>query len=564
MSSLSISSLYLHLQRIVLLKFRGAIKKIIEIIYRSIDFNLYAKSIKPYRLLIKNFSVDSSKGSLLIVSGCGMNVLWAQIWTMLSLAVFAKGYRIFVLTTKKQSYLNRYYHLMEISPVFFEDYKTNLPIALPEKIKKNLMSAKTIESFKNIIYQSAPVGEIALSSYCRNHGSGNIDFSNFDVRNSIKEYVLEIIQSIHIANTIFDKYNVRLSFFTEVFMEEYGAFYYAALEKKINIIRFAGTVRDDAIIVQHLSKSNDRIHHSSLSSSSWAWVKKQPYSEKIESILHKNFMDRYGDRWHRSKRNQLETKILNSDEIRRQLGIPSDQKIAIIYSHILYDTVFFFGTDLFNNYVEWLLETVRVACANPKINWLIKVHPSNMWRGELNSLLKGRYEEELVIEKSIGKLPSHVRIIPANTKINPYSWFELADYGITVRGTSGLEMAALGKTVITAGTGRYEGNGFTIDPTTKKSYLELLSQLPNIDPLTSKQVKLAKRYAYSIFNLKPYTLISLFPLLKTGKKNVLASDDINYIPAKLRKNELPQDLQVFSDWVEKSDSQDLLNKWESN
>ena len=29
---------------------------------------------------------------------------------------------------------------------------------------------------------------------------------------------------------------------------------------------------------------------------------------------------------------------------------------------------------------------------------------------------------------------------------------QMADYGITVRGTSGLEMAALGKTVITAGT----------------------------------------------------------------------------------------------------------------
>jgi hypothetical protein len=176
-------------------------------------------------------------------------------------------------------------------------------------------------------------------------------------------------------------------------------------------------------------------------------------------------------------------------------------------------------------------------------------------------LLNGRYEEERVIEQAIGKLPPHVRIVPASTKINPYTWFQLADYGITVRGTSGLEMAALGGAVITAGTGRYEGNGFTIDPPNRDAYLELLSRLPDLPDPTAEQVELAKRYAYSIFVLKPFTVPSLVPRLKTGKRRVVASDDIIYCPAPWAKSYLPPDLQRFSDWLVQPENQDLLNAW---
>jgi hypothetical protein len=555
----------LNFQRGVVKKLKRAIKLIISnaliIIYERIDFLLYLKSIIPYRRLARKFTVVPSAGSLLIISGSGMNVVWAQIWTMLSVAVSSKGYRVFVLTTRAQENLNQYYRLMRIQPIYFEDYDVYASVDLPGNFENDLILANSIESFKRLRYQNAPIGEIALSTYCRYHGTGSIDFSKHEVRQFIQFWMFRIVKCMRIANAIFDEYDVRLTFFTEVFMEEYGAFYYTALARKLNVTRFAGTVRDDAIIVQHLNCNNDRTHHASLSPSSWAWVKDQPYTQAIETALLTNFMNRYGDRWHRSKRNQLRTKIFSRDEVRRKLGLSLTRKVAVIYSHILYDTLFFFGTDLFNNYVEWLVETVRVACANPHVDWLIKVHPSNLWRGELDSMLKGRYEEEFVIEKSIGILPSHVRIVPASTQINPYSWFEMADYGITVRGTSGLEMAALGKTVITAGTGRYEGNGFTVDPPTREAYLELLSCLPNVPAPTIGQVELAKRYAYSVFVLKPFTVSSLVPRLKTGKRTVLASDDIIYMPFKLKKNQLPQDLQIFSEWLEKPNNQDLLNAW---
>lgn len=535
--------------------------KLLSMAWELNDYMLYARGVRGYCRLARHMQIDPAKGSLLIVSGRGMNVLWAQIWTILSLAARAHGYRVFVLTTRRQWHLNRYFRLLGITPVNFEDYAAGRSNALPKEVAEEVSRARSLVDYRKLRYQGTPIGEIALSTYSRHCGTGVIDLSDQEVCRFINQWLVQIVQSINIANAIFEQHDVRLAFFTEVFMEEYGAFYYAALEKELNITRFAGTVRDDAIIVQHLSRSNDRVHHASLSESSWEWVKAQPYSPAIDAALHKNFMDRYGAKWHRSKRNQPGTQIIDPMKARRQLGIAPDRKVAVIFSHILYDTLFFFGTDLFSDYAEWLVETVRVACANPRIDWLIKVHPSNLWRGELNTLLKGRYEEERVIELAIGKLPPHVRIVPASTKINPYTWFQMADFGITVRGTSGLEMAALGKNVITAGTGRYEGNGFTVDPPDKDAYLELLSKLPDLPKPTPMQWELAKRYAYSIFVLKPFTISSLMPRLKTGKRRVVASDDIVYCPVAWGKDTLPADLQEFSDWLANIENQDLLNEW---
>ena len=80
------------------------------------------------------------------------------------------------------------------------------------------------------------------------------------------------------------------------------------------------------------------------------------------------------------------------------------------------------------------------------------------------------YEELGLIHDFIGDLPDHVRLVTLDTSFSPYSWLNFADVGITVRGTCGIEMSALGKTVITVGTGRYEEIDITVNPTTIADY----------------------------------------------------------------------------------------------
>jgi hypothetical protein len=135
---------------------------------------------------------------------------------------------------------------------------------------------------------------------------------------------------------------------------------------------------------------------------------------------------------------------------------------------------------------------------------------------------------------------------------------QLADFGVTVRGTSGLEMAALGKTVITAGTGRYEGNGFTRDPKSAEEYLALLRQLPDIPPGHGRENELAQRYAHAIFLLKPFVLSSAEPRIAAGKSRVLASDDVIYVPRSFSGRTLPSDLARFGEFLDDTGRIDLL------
>ncbi len=520
----------------------------------GVDYLCYARTARPYAKLVAPTPV--SQGGLLIVSGRGMNIVWAQLWPMLSLPLRLRGYKAYVLTTRNQRLLNLYFSLMRLTPIYLADYPAHMPLL--DTLKAQLAAATTLADFSAIKFKNAPIGQIALSTYSRHVGTGLINFADPEVLNYIRKWAEDICQFMDVAERVFAKYDIRVAFFTEVFMEEYGSFYYAALNANLNVIRFAGTVRDDAFIFQHLTRESDRIHHSSIDKTTWAAVQARTDDVQMEAELMQNFQDRYGTKWHRSKRNHPNTQMMDINEARKLLGVAEGRKVAVVYSHILYDTLFFFGTDLFSDYSQWLVETVRAAVANPHVDWLIKVHPSNLWRGEMNTLLKGKFEEERLLQNEFGTLPPHVRIVAADTRINPLTWFELADYGITVRGTSGLEMAAIGKTVITGGTGRYEGNGFTVDPKTAADYLNTLAHIHELPTPSPEQARLAKRYAHAIFVQKPYTLTSLKPRKRFGCKEVYASDDLIYAPIPLQGNRLPADLETFGEWAVNRQDRDLL------
>lgn len=529
--------------------------KIIREIPEAIDYFRFKRAASSYIRYMREF--DFNDKSLLIVSGRGMNVVWAQIWSIYSIVFRVNGYKRYVVTSKNHKKLNRYYSLLGIKLIFFEDIDDNSYKNKYITITEEIENLESFENFRDFYYNEMPAGQIALSTYSRHHGTGNIRIDDQTVSNDVRDWVKLICKTFDQAKYVYKKYNIQALFFTEVFMEEYGAYYYAALDERLNVIRFAGTVRDNAIIVQHLNKENDRTHHASIAGLTWEEIKSAGFSSEIKLELAQNFQDRYGKKWHRSSRNHPDTLMMDVEAVKKQLGISEDRKVAIIFSHILYDTLFFFGTDLYESYADWLVNTVKIACENDSVDWIIKVHPSNIWRGELNTIFGGRYEEEKLIYEQIGELPNHVKIVGADTNINPLSWFQVGDYCITVRGTSGLEMATLGKTIITAGTGRYDHNGFTFDSESIEEYEHRLANINDLTALSEEQIQLAQLYAHALFVRKPFEMHCMNAQLKTGKKKMLSSDDIIYIP-KSMKSGLPNDLNVFKDYSENLQMQDLL------
>ena len=535
------------------------IKRLITPINSYQDFLIYKFSIKPYHKILKSMPI-ATDGGLLIMSGRGMNVVGAQVWTLLSLCGRYNNLKPYVLTTRSEKHIDRYYSLLDIELLYLEDFLDQTHIPLPQDFMRRINSARSMGDFRSLTIDNVPIGDIALSTYCRYHGTGLADTSQITVREFLHRWIEIVWNAKNAASKIFDLYNIKATYHTEVFMEEYGGFYYAALNAQLNVIRFAGTVRDDAYIIQHRSWGHDRLHHAALAKSTWNLIQSLPKLDTIQNELLENFENRYGNKWHRSKRNQADSKIIDVAFARAELGISAERKIAIVYSHILYDTLFFFGTDLFKDYATWLIETVREAILNDKLEWFSKINHSNEWRREGGFMFSAITAAIRLLEENFGDLPSHVHIIPADSSISPLTWMKLADFGITVRGTSGLEMAALGKTVITAGAGRYEGRGFTHDPKSKKLYRELLQNLPNVEVISPEKTEVACRYAHALFILKPFTISTLKPRIRSGVSKVVASDDLIYVPKRPVNGSLPKELLVLSGFLLDSSRVDLISE----
>jgi hypothetical protein len=96
----------------------------------------------------------------------------------------------------------------------------------------------------------------------------------------------------------------------------------------------------------------------------------------------------------------------------------------------------------------------------------------------------------------------------ADTPVNTFSLFDIADYGLTVRGTIGMELPCFGIPVVTAGTGRYSGRGFTIEPPTQEKYTALLATLQTVSRLGEEAIRLARRHYHGALDLRPVPMRS--------------------------------------------------------
>jgi hypothetical protein len=76
---------------------------------------------------------------------------------------------------------------------------------------------------------------------------------------------------------------------------------------------------------------------------------------------------------------------------------------------------------------------------------------------------------------------------------------------------------------------------------------------------SASEVELAKRYACAIFLMKPFSLTSMQSRLKTGKKKMMASDDIIYTVRPFDGDRLPRDLAALGEWIPRRDDADLLS-----
>ncbi|MBT3433294.1 MAG: hypothetical protein HN435_05205 [Nitrospinaceae bacterium] len=341
----------------------------------------------------------------------------------------------------------------------------------------------------------------------------------------------------------------------------FGEFFDVSHLRKQNTILWTASHRDDSRIFKRYTTNISNVHPTSLSEKSWEKLKSNPLDDESKTKLLQEHKKHYHNAtWFNFQRIQHNKIIKTKNEIVSQLGLNPEKRNAVICAHILWDATFFFGVSLFDDYAKWLVETVRAACSNDKVNWVVKLHPVNVWRREADGYT-GEYAENIVLRDEIGELPAHVKLLPADTDINTFSLFDAADYCITVRGTIGMEMALYGVPVFTAGTSRYSGRGFTIDSASQQEYLDRLLNIEGYSALNASQVELAQKYAYGIFVLRPFPFSS-FNMRYSAEPGIfhpLNGKPEFHVSSRAEFDSAP-DLNRLADWILESDEADILSR----
>ena len=493
---------------------------------------------------------DPQKTAWMISS---MSTVWGiKVEGLLSLALRFRGFSPIAVYLNHDAWSVRYHNVFKLRRfIYFAPINPNGSGAASPEIADFIGSHPRVSDLIAFEFDKVGIGRIALSNYLTCH-----KFAQFDIDDpaTLAELELGLRRSRHhvmTARKLVQNNRPSVALLLEKGLSPMAELFGVCIDEGVQVVQYCGSQAANSFALKRYSTANRYQHPFSLDSSTWERVRRMPWTRDRESELMNEFAESYtqGTWFNRKFLHQGKT-IKSADEVRRQLGLDEGKKTAVIFSHVLWDATFFYGEGLFENYESWLLETIRAACANPSVNWVIKLHPDLVWKLKYEGHT-GELRDTIAIRSSVGSLPSHVKLVSPDTDISSYSFFGITDYCLTVRGTIGIEMACYGVPVLVAGTGRYSGLGFTVDSASKEEYLARVADIQSTPQMTTTQTELARRFAYTLFKRRPWQFKS-FEIVKSpiGKIGQPLDDNVAIHLNSFEELASAADLREFSEWVD--------------
>lgn len=412
-----------------------------------------------------------------------------------------------------------------------------------------LADVQTTSDLRPVTYRGAGVGRQALSTASRHLHEGAVDVSNPEAREEISRFLALAIRTTMAADGLLDELHPELVIFNEMNYAAEGPLSDLALARGLNTIQFVGGYDDDALMFKRYTAETKGLHPRSLSEDSWQAVRRMSWTPERDRELDADFARRYEGSSILAQLNRGWTREQSRAEIVQSIGLDPERKTAVVFSHILWDANMFYGRDLFADQEKWFVETVRAACANPSVNWIVKLHPAQVWKLKRDGAT-GELDELAAIREQIGELPPHVHVLEPTSDISPWSLFELTDFGITIRGSVGFELPCFGIPALTAGTGFYSGRGFTVDSDSAGEYLERLRRIEETPPPTPEQIELARRHAYALFRLRQTRFTSFRSIYQPLEKIDRPFEATIALTVRSAEElERAEDLRRFGEWA---------------
>ncbi len=465
------------------------------------------------------------------------------------------GYRCQVMVPQDDIVLEAYRRLGSDELVFMDHYQA----AMPNEGARMLAGCKVLDDVTNLSVDGVRCGKYAVSTLMRKTRSGSFDLADLAVREELARALDRSLQCTRTAQALLQKLKPNALVLVDRGYSPSGELFDTCIENDIPVFTWNAAHRNDSLMLKRYTRANHNVHPSSLSEDTWARIKALPWNaENSERVLQELERCYTSGEWYGEVGTQFNKKTVDKAALVRQLGLDPGRKTAVIFPHIFWDATFFWGTDLFENYEDWFVEAVKAACKNTAVNWVVKVHPANIVKNHRDGV-STEHSELTAIRHAIGELPPHVKLLEADTEISTLSLFKAIDACVTVRGTTGIESACFGIPVLTAGTGRYDRLGFTLDSNSREDFLDRVANVQNTERLTPEQHELALKHAWGVLIGRP---VSLQIFRMRYRKTQTADLEIDFQADSAQALRQLPDLNAMAAWI-RSGAEDFVD-WSAN
>lgn len=465
---------------------------------------------------------------------------------------------VFVVPRRGLSRVDRYLRAFGFPPAL----PMSEPITAEEKRERDTHITRAqdldFEQVRHLTFREHQLGTHVLSSIIRLTFDGSPDLHESGVNALASQVMKETIETYINGEHLFDRLDPRLVLVDEAGYSRNGPLVDIATSRGIDVIQTTTTWREDALISKRLTATTRRDDVRSVDHSTFQHYCGSALGADAEHELEESFRARYGPRWALSRQFQPSTATTDREHVGDMLGIDSGRPTAVIFSHVLWDATLFYGRDLFPNYGDWLAETAAAAIENDAVTWVIKAHPANAFRASRGDV-RGESRELALLRSRFTTLPDHVRVVAPEAPISSLTVYELADIAVTVRGTPGLEMAALGRQVLTAGTGHFSNLGFTTDSESANEYLQRIRDLREPQPLSDPALARARCYAYLYFCRRPWLTSSFRQAFDFDHPGWRPLDrNVRLVAESIEELKGAEDLMQWAQWASSSEDIDFI------
>ncbi|MHB1277542.1 MAG: hypothetical protein ACYC1Q_04025, partial [Bacteroidia bacterium] len=489
--------------------------------------------------------------------------IYAKFHATIGKIAALNGYKPLILTSRGNYLVFPYYKWFGINEIVdwsgFEEQNTD-----NEEIGRVIHAIRpqkfSLENLISLEYENVQVGKHTLSMVCRTRLEGQLDFEDPEVQKVLAEFLYKAIRSVLAMKKFLAQYQVAKMLVRDSGYIPNGGIFETALTHHVDCVVHEFGQEIGTWVFKRHDLQNRNEHYFSLSAKTWEKLKELPWTNRMQETLDAEINERYKpNSLSDTRRLQHGKKFYTPEAVMDKLGLDPNKKTAVLFSHVPWDATFFYGSCIFGDYERWLFETVKYLVDHGQnMNWIIKLHPYNAFKLQREDKDE---ESELRLLRSLFPLPANIVIMKADTDINTQSLFPIIDYVLTVNGTVGMEFPCFGIPSVVAGTGRYDGRGFTYDNASVEAYFELLSHLHELPKLTEQQTELARKHYYHLMCRRQTNLEDIIPmeLKKFHEAQSELHNNVNFKPRSLKEFTDTASYQLLSQWFFNSTEYDVLN-----